>query len=468
MNPKLRLLVAIASYGVGHLRYLKQIIQSYQSMDMDVDVVVLSEAPKELGPQIEVVVGLPTNNPWTLPFAHKAIFAQRVDQYDLFVYSEDDIGVKESQIHAFLSATAQLEPDEIAGFLRYEVNESGKWLLTEPWGHYHWKPESVRRRGVYTIAEFTNEHAGFYILTQEQLKRAIASGGFLRGPCRGRYDWPETAATDPYTNCGFHKVICISALDNFLVHHMPNRYANELPVSLALFKEQIQTLTAIYEGTHPASTLCEVESKFWPRWQKSYYEKPSEELLRMIPNGTRSILSIGCGSGATELRLKARGTEVTAAPLDSVIGNLAAHRGITVVYGSLEECFKTLDGRKFDCVLMTNLLHLQMNPRQIVEKCARLVQGGGTLVLSGPNFDRIPWLVKRIFRIGHFSKLRNFGQSGFSMCGPRVLTSPIKSAGLRVAAVRWINHEINQRFLLVNRARLGSLTARDWILQARQ
>ena len=163
---RLRLLVAIASYGEGHLVYLRRIIHTYQSMDMDVDVVVLSDAPKELGPKVEVIVGLPSKNPWTLPFAHKAVFAQRVDQYNLFVYSEDDIGVSEGQIRAFLSAAGQLEPEEIAGFLRYEVDGSGKWFVAEPWGHYHWKPESVRQRGTYTIAEFTNEHAGFYILTQ--------------------------------------------------------------------------------------------------------------------------------------------------------------------------------------------------------------------------------------------------------------------------------------------------------------
>ena len=251
-------------------------------MPFHTDVVVLSEAPKDLDEGVEVIVGLPSRNPWTLPFAHKAVFAQRVEQYDLFVYSEDDIGAGESHLRAFLEATDQLQPDEIAGFLRYEIDESGAWYLTEPWGHFHWIPESVRRRGHHLFAEFTNEHAGYYVLTQSQLKRAIKSGGFLRGPCRGRYDWPETAATDPYTSCGFKKVVCISALENFLVHHMPNPYVRQLDVSLASFGEQIQALTAIHHGTHPARTLCNVESRQMPfRWQKSYYEKPSEDVLRL-------------------------------------------------------------------------------------------------------------------------------------------------------------------------------------------
>ena len=193
----------------------------------------------------------------------------------------------------------------------------GSW--TNPGDTFHWKPESVARRGAHTFAEFTNEHAGFYMLTQSQLKRAIASGGFLRGPHRGRYDWPETAATDPYTSCGFKKVICVSELERFLVHHMPNPYVHQLDVSLDSFKEQIRTLMSIGEGLHPASTLCDVESAQMPRrWQKSYYERPSDELLNTVPSDANRILSIGSGWGATEARLLRGGVEVTAIPLDSV------------------------------------------------------------------------------------------------------------------------------------------------------
>ncbi len=464
---RLRLLVAIASYGEGHLEYLRRIIHTYKGMDLDVDVVVLSESPKELGPEVEVVVGLPSKNPWTLPFAHKAVFAQRVDQYDLFVYSEDDIGVSESQIRAFLSAADELEPEEIAGFLRYEVDETGKWLLAEPWGHYHWKPESVRHRGTYTIAEFTNEHAGFYILTQEQLKRAIASGGFLRNPCRGRYSWPETAATDPYTNCGFHKVICISDLENFLVHHMPNRYANSLPVSLASFKEQIQTLNDICDGIHPAYTLWEAESKQMPfRWQKWYYDKPSNELLEMIPDDAESVLSIGCGRGDLEVKLKERGASVTAIPMDTVIGAAAQRRGINVVYGTWDECIKRLEDQKFGCIFIKDLLHLQQNPGQLLEQCSGFVAKDGVLVVAGPNFDRVPWLIRRVFGIGGFDKLRSFASSGFSICVPRTLAKQIENAGLRITNVSWLNHNFGRSFLSGRRINLGRFTARDWVLRA--
>src|SRR5208337_2196665 len=293
--------------------------------------------------------------------------ADGVDRYDLFVYSEDDMEVTEANIQAFLRATAELAPAEIAGFLRYEVSESGTRSLPDAHGGYHWRPESVKRRGSYTIAEFTNEHAGFYNLTQTQLKKAIQSGGFLRAPYEGRYGMLETAATDPYTSCGFRKVICISALEEFLIHHLSNRYAGQLGPPLLKFKQQVETQLAIANGTHPATTLCRTECDLLHgAWSKDYYEDPQAEVLSLIPETAREILSVGCGWGATEVRLKERGAAVTALPLDSIIGAEAERLGIEVTYGTLADCLRKMDGRTFDCVLVTNLLHLLPNPREVI------------------------------------------------------------------------------------------------------
>ena len=460
---RLRLLVVIASYGLKNLELLRRLIRGYQSMAMDVDVVVVSNAPKELGCGVKVVVGLPSKNPWSLPFAHKPIFAQNVDQYDLFVYSEDDMEVTEGNIQAFLRATSSLAQDEIAGFLRYEVDESGTWSLPEVHGTYHWKPESVQQRDNYTIAEFTNEHAAFYVLTQDQLRRVIDSGGFLRAPYEGRYDKLCTAATDPYTSCGFRKVICISAVKDFLIHHLSNRYAGQLGISLSTFKEQIQTLIAIAGGIHPASSLF--EAKFYlsrGEWSKSYYEKPSGELLTLVPDNARNILSIGCGWGATEVKLKERGAAVTAVPLDSIIGATAARLGIDMVYGTFGECLEKLEGWTFDCVIVINLLHLLPNPRQVVEQCSRFVRQSGTFVISGPNFGSVRVLAKRVLGMGEYRKLLAFDHEGIHLLGPTVLKGYLKDSGLNVATVRWSNDAPKNGI----ERKLGRLGSANWVLQA--
>jgi 2-polyprenyl-3-methyl-5-hydroxy-6-metoxy-1,4-benzoquinol methylase len=466
---RLRLLVAIASFGVKNLEYLKGMIRRYKGLPMAVDIVVLSEAPKNLGGNVEVVIGLPSQNPWSLPFAHKPIFAKRLEDYDLFAYTEDDMEVTEQNIEAFLRVSAALEPEEIAGYLRYEVGTGDTLVLTDVHGVYHWRPESVKRRGEHTVAEFTNEHAAFYLLTRAQLRKAIASGGFLCEPYEGRHDMLCAAATDPYTNCGFRKVICISELRNFLIRHMSNLYVNRHGVTLSAFEEQVQTLMKIRDGAHLATTLCEPETRMRRlAWSKSYYEKPLEDLLGRIPQGAKNVLSIGCGWGATEASLKERGADVTALPLDSVTGAVAARHGIDLIYGSLAEAWEKLNGRTFDCVLVTNLLHLQADPAQFLGRCARVVRAGGSLILSGPNFDRLPTWLKRTLGVGDHRKLRSYNDSRISVCGPGMIRRQLEDSGFQLVAQQWLNHALPSSRLGRVSVPFGRLTAKDWILQARR
>lgn len=465
---RLRILVAIASYGKKNVGYLREIIATYRAFDADVEVVVVSNIPKELGPGVKVVVGLPNKNPWSLPFAHKQVFADAVEKHDLFIFSEDDMGITARNVQAFLEVAPHLAEDEIAGYIRYEVDPAGNRSLPEVHAESHWKPETVAQRGEFTVAEFTNEHAGYYILTQAQLRRAIASGGFLKAPYEGRYGWPETAATDPYTSCGFRKVICISALEGFLIHHMPNRYIGKLGVPLTQFQEQINTLTSIRDGRHPAATLCAVESNFLRRkWSKNLYEQPDAEVLKLLP-GQGTILSVGSGWGATEMALKARGATITALPLDSVLGAGLQREGVEVIYGKLAECLEKLGGRKFDAVLMLDLLHLLPEPEKVLAKCAGFVREGGVFVLAGPNFNKVTTLRRRVAKSGDYAKLSSHEQSGIHVCGPRKVAEWLKHAGLRVTATKWKGPHVERESANGLRRGFASLLAETWILQAKR
>jgi SAM-dependent methyltransferase len=168
----------------------------------------------------------------------------------------------------------------------------------------------------------------------------------------------------------------------------------------------------------------------------------------------------------TEAELQRRGAKVTAVPLDSIIGAVAERRGIKAVYGNWDECIKLLEGQRFDCVFLKDLLHLQQHPERVVEQISGFVAEGGILVCAGPNFDRAPWRLKRALGIGGFDKLRSFESGGFSVCVPRTLAGPLERAGLRIRDIRWLNHDINQPCLHGIRLRLGGFTAREWILQA--
>lgn len=236
----MKILVAIANFGYAHEAELRAILQTYQSMSFDVDIVVHSDCAKDCGSDVEVIVGLPTENPYSLTFTHKSLFAERHHVYDLFLYTEDDILIPEHAIMSFLHVTRVLPSTILAGLFRYEIDGKGRWHFVDANTHYHWESGSCRTIGPYLFGSFTNEHAGCYLLTQEQLKVALASGGYLRPPTEGKYEMRETAATDPYTNCGLRKVLCLSHLHDFLVHHMPNTYVGKLGTEESVFSAQLR------------------------------------------------------------------------------------------------------------------------------------------------------------------------------------------------------------------------------------
>jgi hypothetical protein len=464
---ELRVLVVVACYGIKNLGFLKQIIDSYRRMDFHVDITVVSEAPKPLGGDVNVIVGLPTNNPWTLPFAHKKVFADHLEDYDLFIYTEDDIEIREDQVRAFLWLVPQLEPGEIPGYVRYETDEAGVRILTDIHGSFHWKAESVRQRGAHTIAELTNEHAGFYILTQDQLRRAITSGDFLRAPYEGRYGLPETAATDPYTCCGFRKVVCISAFDDFLIRHMSNLYVKRHGMSVGVCRDQIQTMLRSARREHPALSLCEVEPKVLQRkLSKSYYEKPVRQLLNLVPETAKKVLSVGAGWGAIEMALKERGAAITALPLDSVVGPALGEQGIEAVYTTLDDGPERLGSRRFDCVLITNLLHLLPHPEAVLVRYARLLEPGGSMVLSGPNLCYLPIMLRRVFRAAEYRTLGSFAASGINVFCQIKLKRWLVAAGLQVGSWVWLPSDTGRSFTRRVWQGAHALGAESWALHA--
>jgi SAM-dependent methyltransferase len=465
----LRVLVAIASHGEKNRTFLKRVIAAYRAMRCGLELVVNSDAPRTFEPGVRVIVGRPTRDPRSLPFAHKRLFATNLERYDLFIYTEDDIEVTESNIRAFLRASTVLEPSEVAGHIRYEVGADGAVSVPDAHAQYHWRPESVRLRGEFTVAEFTNEHAGMYMLTQAQLRRVIASGGYLRDSGEGRYGMLESAATDPFTRCGLRKVMCISALDEFLIHHLPNNYVGVMGTPLLDFRQQIDALTAIQRGMWPVTTYCEVEPKVLQRnWSKRYDEKPGVELIRVLPlRPGASVLSVGSGAGEIELELRRRRLRITAVPLDSVSGYLLRHRGFEVVMSTHEECGDALRGRTFDCVLIMNLLHLLPDWRRVLRRLGGVVGRNGTLVIAGYNFDYLPHRVKRLCRVGEFGRLRRFEEGGVHTEGVSRVSRELVQLGFGIESLAWYDDAPPASWAR-GRRWPPRMLRRNWIMRARR
>jgi SAM-dependent methyltransferase len=391
----MKVLVAIPSYGTRNQPYLERLLGEYRAMKHDVHVVVLSDIPRVLGPKAEVVVGLPTGDPWSLPFAHKQIFADRAGDYDLFIYSEDDTLIQARHVEAFLEATEVLPATQIAGFLRYEEDAAGRRYCCTIHSVFHWVPASAASAGPWVFARLTNDHAASYILTREQLKRAIASGGFLVGPHAGRYDMLCSAATDPYTQCGFTKVICISRLDDFLLHHLPNRYVGKMGLPFDELRAQVDALQRCgREGEAHRELFSTAARLDTVAWDKQYYDAPRDNVLENVPREARQVLSVGCGAGATEAVLIERGARVVGIPLDAIVAESARIRGVQLTPPDFPLAFQRLSGARFDCILMIHVLQYVPEPRQLLRTCAQYLVDKGKMVLVIPNFRSLAYRLK--------------------------------------------------------------------------
>jgi 2-polyprenyl-3-methyl-5-hydroxy-6-metoxy-1,4-benzoquinol methylase len=382
----MKILVAIANYGQGNRIYLDRLVAEYRSMPWQVDIVVLSNVAKTIAPDVEVVVGLPAKNPWSLPFAHRSLFAARRDAYDLFIYSEDDTLVTAANIEAFLGASRELGADRVPGFLRTETAPDGGRYVSSVHGFFRWVTDDIVRSGHDVFVPFTNDHAACYLITREQLAQAIASGGFLVAPHEGRYDMLCSAATDVYTRCGLKRYVCITRLSDFLLPHLPNKYLGRMGVPLEEVESQVAALLGLAESSAWRGVLFEVESGLARgEWSKNLYEDPDEALLNLIPTGARSILSVGCGWGATEGRLAAAGMDVVAMPVDPVFVDALRRRGVKAIDGPLRIGLTKLSGQLFDCVLAADVLHLVDNPISWLSALRRVSAPTGSIVLSIPN-----------------------------------------------------------------------------------
>jgi 2-polyprenyl-3-methyl-5-hydroxy-6-metoxy-1,4-benzoquinol methylase len=383
---QLRILVTIANFGVKNDQYLFRLLDEYRTFPAHVDVIVLSNVEKDCGKDVQVIVRKPAGNPWTFPFAHQQLLAEQVNSYDLFIYSEDDTLITFSNIAAFLRASQALLPDEIPGFMRVEKLPDGGRSISTINSHFHWDVDSVIRRGGDVFAFFTNHHSASYILTQDQLRRAIASGGYLVQPHQEQYDFLVTAATDPYTQCGFRKLICISDIENFLLPHLPNKYLGQFGIGDSDFRAQLDALLEIASGVRPAVALMDTDSgAYQSRWSRHFYQLDDPELMAMVPRNTKTLLSFGCGIGEAERRLVESGVQVTAIPLNSVVAACAERRGIPTIHTRLAGINEALTGRLFDTILISDLLHLHPEPAELLRMLKQFLKPEGALICSVPN-----------------------------------------------------------------------------------
>ncbi|WP_204310240.1 hypothetical protein, partial [Enterobacter cloacae] len=73
--------------------------------------------------------------------------------------------------------------------------------------------------------------------------------------------------------CGFTKLIPVSHIEDFTVHHLSNKYIDRLGLTGSEMHKQIETLLHIAHDDTPPDSLIDTETKLWrSAFSKDYYE----------------------------------------------------------------------------------------------------------------------------------------------------------------------------------------------------
>ncbi len=243
-DNKLNILAVLVNYSEEQLHYLEQVIKELKSFKKyNVSIIVNSNIPLDIE-GIDLVNVIELNDYQMLPFTCKQVIWDHKDDFDIFLFGENDMLFKEHHIDRHLEYLNFLPLNRITGLLRYEQNSMGKYY-PDYHAHYDWDYNSVEEYKGKKFAHFTNLHQATFILTKEQLHKVGEMYDFTQFFGPSHYSVKCKVNTDIYQFCGIKKLICITDFEDNIIHHMSNVYINGEDKRAKQRSEELRMKTAL-------------------------------------------------------------------------------------------------------------------------------------------------------------------------------------------------------------------------------
>lgn len=206
-----KILVALVAFDFGQLPHFEEVLDSYHDLCITgafVDVYIYATVPYPValidllntrltceGLTVKIILKTPAVRLNLVDF-HRTLFYDKVDDYDLFIYSEDDIRVTPKTVMAYVQQTKRIEEivgkspaeDYNIGIIRYEYNFPENQVIDDKtrkvtqnvtrvyWEHLS-KPMIPKSFDSAPDPELANEyiimankHQGMFMATRDLLK----------------------------------------------------------------------------------------------------------------------------------------------------------------------------------------------------------------------------------------------------------------------------------------------------------
>jgi len=128
-------------------------------------------------------------------------------------------------------------------------------------------------------------------------------------------------------------------------------------------------------------------NEFSPNAQPGYYAFVRREIQPLLPVRADHVLEVGCGQGGTLAWLKDSGIakRTTGIEIDAAAAAVARTRVDHVVEGDADAAIDALPAGELDLVLCLDVLEHLVDPWRTMERLARVLRPGGSVILSVPN-----------------------------------------------------------------------------------
>lgn len=142
------------------------------------------------------------------------------------------------------------------------------------------------------------------------------------------------------------------------------------------------------------------------KWSDRYPIKESRYSSHAVvcsllgPGQGKSLLDVGCGSGAVGAALISQGWIVSAIEPNVHDAAAALEQGLDVMVGTLEESRVLID-RRFDAIVLGDVIEHTVDPLKTVECALDFLEPGGILIISVPNIAHLS--VRILLALGRFN-----------------------------------------------------------------
>jgi hypothetical protein len=252
----LNVLAVLVNYGEEQLSYLQEVVSGLKSFEKyKVTVIVNSNIPLSID-GIDKVNVFTLDDYQLLPLTCRKTIWENKDQYDLFLYGENDHLFLEKHLDNHLHYSKILPKNRITGLIQIEKDKEEIYYPGYHSGkgyHFEWDFKSVEVYQGKKFAHFTNLHQATFIVTKAQLFQIGRKIDFLALVDESEkkhviwinkvykkifgkklihkelsYSQKCKVNTDIYKFSGLKKLICVSDFEDNLIHHLPNLYIEGL------------------------------------------------------------------------------------------------------------------------------------------------------------------------------------------------------------------------------------------------